>query len=80
MSDSAVLFLFFGFVALTLIGGALYLASGLLVIFAIFVMGLPTLVAVLLFILFPPAFLAFLGGYFLMLLGYGSEKQESDGA
>jgi len=68
MADQWVGVLFVTAILIVVVGWLLWLASAVLVLFATFVMGLPTLVSVLLFILFPPSLIAFLVGYVCLQL------------
>jgi len=77
MSEDAWIILIVAILAVALIAWVIQLASGLILIFTYFVMGLPTLVAILMFVLFPPSLLVFLVGIAMMKLGVG-ESNDSD--
>ncbi len=69
MSDTAILIIIGVVVALVVVVWLLYLAAGLVLMFTAFVMTLPTIVAILMFILFPPTFIVFLVGLAFIQLG-----------
>jgi hypothetical protein len=54
---------------IAIVGWLLYLAAGLVLLFTVFVMGLHPILAILLFILFPPLLIVFLFGLLFMQLG-----------
>ena len=51
------------------------LASDLILAFTYFVMGLPFILTILLFVLFPPCLIVFLIGYGLLQLGFGEKRE-----
>lgn len=62
MSESAVLVLVLAAVALVVAGYTIRWAVGMLIAFTRFVLDLHVVVILMLFVLFPPALLAFLAG------------------
>ena len=52
----------------------LYLAAGLVVIFTGFVLSLPPILYILLFILFPPTLIVVLIGLLFIALGFGRDR------
>ncbi len=78
MSDTAILIIIGVVVALVIVVWLLYLAAGLVLMFTAFVTELPTIVAVLMFILFPPTFIVFLVGLAFIKFGIADALASSD--
>lgn len=81
MSDTAIVIivvlaaLFILLLALGLIIWLVPVAARLVLAFTAFLMGLPFLVTILVFILFPPTLVVFLIGIALMQLGVGEDQE-----
>lgn len=78
MSDTAILIIFAGVIALGIVVWLLYLAAGLVLLFTTFVMQLPIIVAILMFILFPPTLIIFLTGLAFIQFGVAEAAVPSD--
>lgn len=72
MSDNVVFLIIALFVVVTVAGWLIYLGYNLILAFTVFVMGLPLIFMILLFVLFPPSFIVFLIG--LVLIGIRSDS------
>ncbi len=70
MSDEALTLIIVGVIALAIIGFLLYLAAGLILAFTAFVIKLPLILSILMFVLFPPSFIVFLIGLALIYFGF----------
>lgn len=78
MSDTAILIIIGVVVVLAIVVWLLYLAAGLVLMFTAFVMELPTMVAILMFILFPPTLIAYLVGLAFIQFGVTGTLAPSD--
>lgn len=78
MSDEVVLIIVVAVIGLVIVGWVLYLAAGLVLAFTAFVMELPTIVTVLMFIVFPPTFIVFLVGLAFIRFGIADALVPSD--
>jgi hypothetical protein len=67
--ETLTLVLIFAVLALAVIAWVVYLSAGLILAFTAFVMGLPTILVILMFVIFPPTFveLTRFRGHFSML-------------
>jgi len=80
MSDATVVIIvvFAALMALSLVLGLIVwlvpIAARLVLAFTAFLMGLPLLLTILIFILFPPTLIVFLIGVALMQLGVGEDS------
>lgn len=77
MSDDAVVVFILIAIALMVLALLLYLAAGLVIVFAAFVMELPLIIAVLMFVLFPPTLVVFLVGLAFIRFGVADRLAES---
>ncbi len=81
MSDTAVLIIVIAVIALAILAivvWLLYLAAGLVLAFTAFVMELPIIVTILMFILFPPTLIVFLVGLAFIWFGVADALASSD--
>ena len=78
MSDTAVLIIVIAVIALAIVVWLLYLAAALVLVFAAFVMELPIIVTILMFILFPPTLIVFLVGLAFIRFGVADALAPSD--
>jgi hypothetical protein len=61
--------LVFAVIALAVLAWIVYASAGLILAFTAFVMGLPTILVILMFVIFPPTFVVFLIGVAMLKLG-----------
>lgn len=78
MSDTAIIIIIGVVIALVIVVSLLYLAAGLVLMFTAFVMELPTIVTILMFILFPPTFIVFIVGLAFIKFGIADTLVSSD--
>lgn len=78
MNGTAILIIFGVVIALGIVVWLLYLAAGLVLMFTAFVMQLPIIVAILMFILFPPTLIVFLTGLAFIQFGVAEASALSD--
>ena len=74
MGDDAILIIIVLVIALMLIGWLLYLAAGLVLLFTAFVMQLPIILSIIMFILFPPTLIVFLVGLAFLHFGIAADR------
>ena len=84
MSETAIAIIALVIFAVLIIGWLLYLAAGLVLVFTAFVMKLPTILAIIMFILCPPTLIVFLVGLAFIHFGIadrlaGSNSDQSTG-
>lgn len=78
MSETAILIAFAVVIGLGMLIWVLYLAATLVLLFTAFVIQLPIIFSILMFILFPPTFIVFLAGLAFIQLGVGETPVSSD--
>lgn len=76
MSDTVVVVLVAAFIIIGVIAWIVQIAAASILAFTAFVMGLPTVLAILMFIIFPPTFVVFLIGYGLIKFGIAEKMFE----
>lgn len=79
MGDDAIIIIAV-VVALMIVGWLLYLAAGLVLLFTAFVMELPTILAIVMFIIFPPTLIVFLVGLAFVHFGIADAMARADSA
>ncbi len=80
MSDTAVIIIIIvvAVIVLAIVVWLLYLAAGLVLLFTAFVMELSPIVAILMFILFPPTLIVYLAGLAFIQFGVADALARSD--
>lgn len=78
MSDDAIIIFIVLIAALAVIGWLCYLGAGLVLAFTAFVMELPTILSIIMFIIFPPTLMVFLVGLAFIHFGIANAITKSD--
>ena len=78
MSEEAIIIIILAIIAIFIIGWLLYLAAGLVLVFTAFVMELPIILAIIMFILFPPTLIVFLVGLAFIHFGVADAMARSN--
>ena len=78
MSDDTLIIIVVIVIALAIIVWLLYLAAGLVLVFTAFVIELPLILSIIMFIIFPPTLIVFLVGLAFMYFGIADAMIGSD--